>query len=154
MKRLILITIVASIFAVASLAQAATQTNNLGVSAQVAASCRISSVADIAFGAYDPTEANNNDAGTGNMVIRCVKNTNYQTYVTGARTMAGGGDNLTFEIYQEVGRSNVYPSANPGVAGVAADNSPITVNYYGRIPALQDVSVANYTATVVSTVEY
>jgi len=133
---------------------AGSATNNLGVQATVAASCRISSVTDINFGAYDPTVATNTDAA-GDMVFRCVKSTNYKTFISGARSLTGTGGTLTFELYSDSNRTAAYPTDNSGSATQAGSNAPVTKNVYGRIAALQDAGVgADYAATLTATVEY
>jgi spore coat protein U-like protein len=68
--------------------------------------------------------------------------------------MTNGTDNLNYELYQEAGRTTLWPAAAPGVTGTAPSIVPITLGIYGRIPALQDVSVGNYSGTVTITVEY
>ncbi len=135
-------------------AMAQTDTNDMIVTASVTASCRITSVTDIAFGAYDPTDPTDNDAGNGDISFRCVKGTAYSTYITGTRSMAGSGaDVLNFEIYTDVGRTTAFPSVT-GTGGTAASNAEITTDVYGRIAALQDVGVDNYSRTLTATVEY
>ncbi len=139
----------------ASVAAAQTDvTMNLGVSANVVASCRMSSVSNVGFGTYDPTDSNNDDDGAGSMTFRCVKATAYKTFITGTREMSGTTDTLTFELYTDAGRTTVFPSDNSGSSTNATSNAPVTANIYGRIPALQDVGVDSYSATLVATVEY
>jgi len=135
----------------------AQETNDLTVTATVAASCRITSVTDINFGAYDPTDSSDNDAGAGDINFRCVKGTSYDTYITGARTMhsATSSDDLDFELYSDAGRTTAFPSANPEDPDVAASNAEVTTDVYGRIAALQDVGVGDdYTVTLTATIEY
>jgi spore coat protein U-like protein len=139
-------------FAFSSAAWAGTATGNLTVSATVAAGCQISSIGGISFGSYDPLNSSPNDAA-GNIVFRCVKGTSYKTYISGTRTMTGGG-NLSFQLYSDSNRTTVYPNTNSGTGVQASSNSPVTQNVYGRIAALQDVTAANYSATLIATVEY
>lgn len=144
-----------ALLALAGVSMAATKTNNLNVTASVQANCTFSSVTDVAFGDYDPTSSTPLDA-TGDMTFRCTKNTAYQTYITGTRQMVGAthSDNLDFELYSDSGRTTVYPSSAPGVGGTASNNSPITLNIYGRIPAEQDVSVDTYSRALTATIQY
>jgi spore coat protein U-like protein len=132
---------------------AVTDTEDLGIQASVAATCRVSSTTAINFGVYDPTSATNSDAA-GNMVLRCVKNTSYKTYITGTRSMTTGGDTLTFELYSDSERSAAYPSTTPASGDTATSSAPVTKDIFGRIPALQDVGVASYSTTLVATIEY
>ena len=147
---------VAAIIGLSGLAEfsrAATKTNILQVTATVIASCNITSVTDIAFGNYDPISPVPTDA-TGSVTLQCAKDTAYKTYIVGTRTMTGGSDPLNFELYSDAGRTMTFPSDNSGTAVNAPDINPITENIYGRIPAQQNVGVANYSRTLTVTIEY
>jgi spore coat protein U-like protein len=156
-KRLLMLAIIAAIgiLALSSVSMAATKTNNLNVTASVAANCNITLVNDVIFGAYDPTSATDLDVN-GDITFRCTKNTAYKTYLVGTRQMVGAvnSDNLNFELYSDAGRTTVFASDNSGGSTNAANNSPITQTIYGRVPALQDVSVDNYARVMTATVEY
>ena len=154
MKRILMILAVASVVLVSVNAMAATDTSNLTSTVIVQTICTISSVTNLDFGTYDPTSATNDDDGVGDVTFRCTKNTAYDVYITGSRTMTDGTDTLNFEMYTDTPGGTVWPSSLPGVSGTTADNSPITQNIYGRIPALQDVEAGTYNGTVVVTVEY
>ena len=133
-----------------------TETSNLVISATVSASCRITSVTDINFGAYDPTDPTDLD-GAGDIRFRCVKGTSYDTYITGTREMNSvtSGDNLAFELYSDSGRTTVFPSANPSNPDTSANNGVVTTDVYGRVTALQDVGFGDdYTVTLTATIEY
>ncbi|MEW6186544.1 MAG: spore coat U domain-containing protein [Thermodesulfobacteriota bacterium] len=134
---------------------AATKTNNLNVTAAVQANCNFSSVTDVAFGDYDPTSATPLDVN-GDMTFRCTKNTAYETYIVGTRQMVGAveSDNLNFELYTDAGRTTAFLADNSGPTSNAPDNSPITQIIYGRIAALQDVSVDTYSRALTITIEY
>jgi spore coat protein U-like protein len=158
MKKRIIILVALIVFAILDLSgvsMAATKTNNLQVTASVAANCNIVSVTDIAFGAYDPLSATPLDVN-GDMTFRCTKNTSYKTYLVGTRQMVGAvySDNLNFQLYSDSGRTTVYPNDNSGASSNAPNFNPITATIYGRIPALQDVSVDSYSRTLTATVEY
>lgn len=154
MKKLIVILAALAVVLTAPSAMAATDTNPLAASASVAATCTIQSVTDLDFGTYDTSSATDDDDGVGNVVFRCTKGTGYDVYITGARTMTDGTDTLNFEMYQEVGRTTLWPSASVGVTGTAANNGNITLDIFGRITALQDVQVGAYVGSVTVTVEY
>jgi spore coat protein U-like protein len=154
MKKLILIIVALSLVIFAAQAKAATDTSSVTATATVAANCNVESVTNLDFGSYDPTSATADDDGAGDVSFRCTKGTAYNTYITGARTMTDGTDTLNFEVYQEAGRTTVYPNASPGSSGTAADNTVITSNLYGRIAALQDVQAGTYNGSVTFTVEY
>ena len=139
-----------------SMAMAAgTATSGLDVSATVSNGCRMISVTDIVFStAYDPTDPANNDTGAGDFEFRCTKGTDYDMYITGARTMTDGSDTLAFELYQDGGRTTVWPSVNPATPTTSADNSPVIMDVFGRISALQDVQAGPYAGSVTVTVEW
>src|SRR4029453_7004525 len=70
---------------------AATDTENLVVSASVTATCTIST-APVAFGAYDPTAATDLDA-TGSVTVLCTNGTaGYITLGQGANSDTGSTD--------------------------------------------------------------
>ena len=155
MKKILVLLVVMAFMSIAVSAFATTETQNLLVSASVANSCRITSVADVNFSTpYDPTDTSPNDSGQGNFAFRCTRGTNYDLYITGTRQMTNGTDNLNYELYQEAARTNTWPSALPGVTGTSASNAPVTVGLYGRIAAGQDVGAGAYNGTVVITVDY
>lgn len=154
MKRFLLMLVAIAVVFASANAMAATVTNNLTSQAVVVGTCSISSVTNLDFSTYDPTSATADDDGVGDVVFTCTKGTAYDVYVTGTRSMTNGTDTLTFEMYQETGRTTVWPSSAPGVTGTAANNSAITKNIYGRIAASQDVGAGTYNGTVVVTVAY
>ena len=137
----------------AEFSQAATKPNILQVTDTVIASCNISSVTDIAFGNYDPMRPVPTDA-SGSVILQCATGTAYKTYIVGTRIMTGGADTLNFDLYSDAGRTMTFPSDYSGTATNAPDINPITENIYGRIPAQQNVGVANYSRTLTVTIEY
>jgi len=152
-KKYVLLAVVLGILALASPVMGATATNSIAISATVSAACQISSVGNISFGAYDPLSATPKDAA-GNIVLRCVKGTSYKTYIVGTRSMSGGSDTLGFDLYTDAGRTTAFPANNSTGGVTASSSSPVTKDVYGRIPSGQDVGIANYTATLMATVEY
>jgi spore coat protein U-like protein len=133
----------------------ATASINLNLSAPVISTCEITSMTDVAFGVYDPLSGTNLDA-EGKMTFKCVKNTSYKTYLVGTRQMVGAvaAENLNFELYSDDGHTTVYPSDNSGGSFVSENNGLKTSMIYGRVPALQDVSVDTYSRVLTATVEY
>ncbi|MBM4137859.1 MAG: spore coat protein U domain-containing protein [Nitrospira sp.] len=154
-KVMVLLIAVAFILAAAS-AYAATVTSNFNVTATASGSCRITTAAsDVNFGTYDPTNPSPDDDGIGSAGFRCTKGSTYWTYITGTRQMTGGAETLNFELYSDAGRTTVYPSSKTGPGTTSPSNAEIISNYYGRIPALQDVTQGNvFSATLTFTVEY
>lgn len=132
-------------------------------SSRADAACTIST-SGINFGTYSVFSATPDDA-TGTVTVDC---TNADTNVSvtfstgssgtfGARTMKRGADALSYNIFAEASRTTVvgdgtsgsvyYFSSRPG-------NAPQTITLYGRIPALQDVSIGSYTDTVLASVNF
>jgi len=143
---------------------AQTATANLGVSATVAKNCSITTSA-VAFGSYDPvvTHATSPLDGSGSVVVTCTKGAGTRIDLgVGAnasgstRRMAGGGDFLTYELYQNTGRTTVWGSGASAGQTIAAAPSRAarTFTVFGRIPAGQDVSAASYNDTVVATINF
>ncbi len=144
---------------------AATSTAALAVSASVAANCTVST-APLAFGAYDPLvgNASANLDGTGTITVACTKGAASTIGLSlgnnatgGTRRMTDGASNyLTYEMYQDSGRSTVW--GNSGAAlltpATATSKTPRNFTVYGRIPGSQDIPAGNYTDTVTATVNF
>lgn len=154
MKKLMLIVIGLVLILSTVSAMAQTDTTALTASATVMGSCRLTSVTNLDFGTYDPTNPANDDDGVGDFTFRCTRGTNYDLYISGVRTMTDGTDTLNYDLYQDISRATVWAAASPGTTGISANNAPNITNIYGRIPALQDVQAGAYSGTVTVTVEY
>jgi spore coat protein U-like protein len=151
---------------------AATDTDNLLVSASVTATCTIST-APVAFGAYDPTAVSALNA-TGTVTVLCTNGTaGYITLGEGAnpngastpavplRQMAGGAaaaGRLGYLLYSEATRTTVW--GNTGTTGLShtGDGTSTALTVYGTIPAAQNVIAGSggtaYADTVVATVTF
>jgi spore coat protein U domain-containing protein, fimbrial subunit CupE1/2/3/6 len=144
---------------------AATATANLGVSATVTNNCTISTAA-LAFGSYDPVVANasTNLDGTGTVSVACTKGTTATVGLglggnasgSTRRMSDGGGNFLTYELYQDAGHVTVWGSAGAGLLSPAAAPSKNARNFtvYGQVVANQDVTAGSYNDTVVATVNF
>jgi spore coat protein U-like protein len=144
---------------------AATATANLGVSATVTNNCTISTAA-LAFGSYDPVVANasTNLDGTGTVTVACTKGASATiglglgSNASGStRRMGDGATNyLTYELYQDSGRTTVWGNAGAGLLSPAAAPSKAARNFtvYGRVTSNQDVPAGTYNDTVVATVNF
>ncbi|HEU4438452.1 MAG TPA: spore coat U domain-containing protein [Methylomirabilota bacterium] len=152
------------VLGMAAPAFAQTATANLGISATVNATCTITTT-PVAFGTYDPvvTHASSPLDATGSVVVTCTKGAGTRidlgtggNFSAGARRMAGGSDFLTYELYQDSGRTTVWGSgAGAGnTIGAAPSKAPRTVTVYGRVPGGQDVSANSYADTVVATINF
>jgi len=146
-------------------AAAATATANLPVSATVISNCTIST-AVLAFGNYDPVAANAaaNLDGTGTVIVACTKGATATvglglgSNASGAvrRMSDGGGNFLTYEMYQDAGRVTVWGNGAPNLLTPGAAPSKAARNFtvYGRVTSGQDIPAGAYTDTVVATVNF
>ncbi|MCE5232342.1 MAG: spore coat U domain-containing protein [Mizugakiibacter sp.] len=153
-------------------AQAGTASGSFNVTASVVPSCKVVSTADIAFGNYDPADANNTTAldAAGNVTVRCTKNTPAavtlnqgnnaaagSTCAAPSRQMADSGSNrLGYAIYKDASRTQAWgcDATNQASFTSAGIASPATLDTYGRIPAGQDVPAGSYSDTVAVTVTF
>lgn len=146
-------------------ASAATATANLGVSATVTNNCTISTAA-LAFGAYDPVAANASADldGTGTVTVACTKGSTATIGLglggnasgTTRRMTDGSSNYLTYELYQDAGRTTVWGTAGPGLLSPVAAPSKAARDFtvYGRVTSNQDVPAGSYNDTVVATVNF
>lgn len=158
--------------AVAAQAGPSPQTGSFNVTANVARSCSITGTSDVAFGAYDPADANFATPldASGSVTVRCTKNTTYNialgqganaasgsTCVAPARQMAAGAERLSYGLFSDAGRTTTWgcdASNDVTRTETTGPSSPDTVTVYGRIPAAQDVADGNYSDTVTVTVTF
>jgi spore coat protein U-like protein len=146
-------------------AQGSTSTANLTVSANVIKNCTISTT-PVNFGAYDPVAANATTPlnAIGNITVTCTKGAaakvglNAGGNAQGAtrRMTATAAEFLTYELYKDAGRTQVWGNTETdGLDIVAAPSrDPRTFTAYGSVAAAQDATVGNYTDTVVATVNF
>lgn len=150
-------------------ADAATATDNLSVTASVAANCSISTAA-VAFGAYDPIVTNASAAldGTGTVSVTCTDGASTTiTLAQGAnadvgstddapvRRMNDGGTNyLAYLLYSDAGRTTVWGNTAP--TGLAHTGSGLVTNLtvYGRTTGGQNVPAGSYSDTVIATITF
>ncbi len=137
----------------------------LSVTATVTSNCTISTTA-LAFGNYDAvvTNASTNLDATGTVVVACTKGAaatiglNAGSNASGStRRMTNGSDFLTYEVYKETGRTNVWGNASTGLydAGTATSSAAQTLTVYGRVASGQTgAAVGSYTDTLTATVNF
>ena len=158
-------------------AHAATSiTDTINVSATIAASCSISSVAAVDFGTnYNPSNTSPTYAG-GGITIACVKGThptialsggNNPDAVTGVRRMTNTsvpGEVLAYSLFKPTGAAFTCTQTETetwGASGLAVfDPGPAsgfgetTFNICGKIDARQDVITGTYTDQVIATITF
>ena len=127
-------------------------------SAQAAPSCKNLAVTALAFGTYDAYNATPTDSA-GTISYSCPPPTTPtvtidagQAFANGRRrmTLTGGTDWLSYDIFVDAARNTVW-SSTP--VSVPAGNI-VSVPYYARAFALQDVSVGSYSDTLVVTFNF
>ncbi|MSP38842.1 MAG: hypothetical protein EXR70_10165 [Deltaproteobacteria bacterium] len=130
---------------------ATTVSSTFSVTATVNDKCTIKTgPATYAFGVYDPTVATDLDTGSGSAVIKCTKGTTASITLTTPTVMTNGTDNLTHSFFQDASRATAFGT----VTYSSTSNADHTVNFFGRIPALQDVTTGSYTGTSSFNVTY
>src|SRR5712692_1498559 len=153
--------------ATSAFAASVSTTNTNNITASVAPKCTIGAFA-IAFGAYDPFSATPLDQ-TGTVTINCTKGTsgvislNLGVNASGAvrrmQDAGGAGNYLTYEIYDDAGRTTVWNAVSTVTLGPSASkNTALTATAYGRVAAGQDPQTGaaglNYQDTIVATVTF
>ena len=151
---------------------AATDTDNLLVSASVTATCTIATT-PVAFGAYDPTSVTALN-GTGAVTVLCTNGTaGYITLGEGThadaastpaipvRQMAGGAaaaGRLAYLLYSEATRTDVWGNTPTTGLNHNGDGTSTAITVYGTIPAQQNVIAGSggtaYADTVIATVTF
>lgn len=154
MRKTILAVLMFSVFIViAATAFAASVMSNFTVSATVINACSVNAN-NIDFGNYNPASPAPKD-GQGSLQLTCLAGTNYELYITGARIMTDGANNLNYELYTDAPRTSVWPSASPSpVSGATPDANPVTFDTYGRIATGQYVLAGPYSNVVAVVVAF
>jgi spore coat protein U-like protein len=146
-------------------AYAASQTASLTVSATVTNNCTIST-SPLSFASYDPVVANAsaNLDGTGRVTVACTKGaaptiglgTGSSASGSARRLADGSGNFLTYDLFQDSGRSVGWSNTGLGLLTTTAATSKAARDFtvYGRIAGNQDVPAGSYTDTVVATVNF
>lgn len=165
----------ALVLAAASPALAGTATANVGISANIANVCTITTGA-VAFGAYDPIVVNAASPlnASGTVTITCTKGAATTVSLGLGNNPAGsvrkmkdaGSDLLIYELYQPPnttpGTACSYASPTVwGTAGVnlftpaaAPDKNARTYNICGQVAGGQDLPAGSYADTVLATVNF
>lgn len=138
-------------FTANTLLAATTVSSTFAVQATVNDKCTIKTgPATYNFGVYDPTTTTDLDTGSGSAVIKCTKGTTASITLTTPTVMTNGTDNLTHSFFQDAGRATAFGT----VTYNSSSNADHTVNFFGRIPALQDVTTGSYAGTSSFNVTY
>ncbi len=156
--------VVAGLVGTAAHLRAGSATASLASSASISNNCTISTAA-LAFGAYDPVVANaaSNLDGTGTVTIACTKGAattialDLGSNASGStRRLTDGSSNyLTYEIYQDSGRTTVWGTgADVETPAAAPSKAARAFTAYGRVTSNQDSPAGSYADTVTATVNF
>jgi spore coat protein U-like protein len=167
MKALFVLTVVCALFT--ATATASTSTTNLSVTASVGGACVVSTNA-VSFGSYDPLSANASAAlnGTGTVTVTCTNGTDgtitlgeganadsgSSTSVPLRRMSDGAGNFLSYFLYQDPSRNNVW--ANTAGTGSVhnGDGTSTALTVWGQVTGGQNVPAGSYSDTVVVTITF
>jgi len=144
--------------------RAQTATAQLQVLTTVVKRCTITTT-NVALGNYDPITANLTTPldGAGAITVTCTQGTvatigidNGSNAQSGVRRMAGGASFLTYELYKDTGRTQVWGGTGAAQMTLPAAPSTAPRNYpvYGRVPQAQDVGAGAYLDTAIATVNF
>jgi len=132
------------------------------------AACNVSATA-VAFGIYDPLSGSPDDS-TGTINVHCTfllaLPLSYEVRLStggsgsyAARTLASGGNTLSYNLYTSASHATVWGDGSGGTGtvsfsslGLLSHNRNYTV--YGRLPAGQDAAVGSYSDTITVTLDY
>lgn len=137
-------------------AAAATQTANLGVSANIAGTCSIG-VGSMAFGAYSGAALN----GTATFTVNCTSGIGYaisanngNNFSTTRRLTSGAGNFLSYSLYTEATRTTTWDTTAGHTVLGSGSGADQTITVYGTIPATQSANTGNFSDTVTMTITY
>jgi spore coat protein U-like protein len=140
-------------------------TGTLPVSTTVGAICTLNS-AILNFGGYDPISTNAAIPldGVTTFQISCTKGLNViitmnsglnsgHTQQTTRAMSDGSGNYLSYELYINAGRSNVWTNTNP-LSFISTSYAMRTQTIYGRVPGSQNIPAGRYSDTVTITATF
>ena len=128
-----------------------------------AANCTIS-ITSVTFGSYNVFTVAHTDSA-GSVTYRCSGNANVMVTITtgqsgtfSPRRLANGAQQLAYNLFIDAARSVVWGDGSAGTQTHTQNNVPnntnVTVNVYGRIPAAQDVTAGSYADSVSVTINF
>ncbi len=128
------------------------------------AACTVSATA-VTFSAYNVFTATANTAN-GTVTYRCGREDHniLISISTGSsssftpRTLKKGTESLNYNLYLDAAFATIWGDGSGGTGDYTKSNPPnstdVNLTVFGRIPALQDVSVGSYSDTVVVTINF
>ena len=136
----------------------------LGSSAEAAPTCTISTTS-VNFGSYNVFASSATDS-TGTITITCngaahdvvVSLSKGASSSYNPRTMMMGSEVLSYNLYRDAARTSIWGDGTAGTSTYTnanpANNTPISVTVYGRVPASQDVGAGAYSDTVSAVINF
>ena len=139
------------------LADAATVTSTLAVSATVNTVCVVNSVGAMAFGAYTgiavTSSATLNYTCSNALPVQISFDKGVNGVSTATRVMKNASSTLSYQIYSDSARTTVWDDTTNKIA-VTGSGASATATIYGQIPAGQYPTAGAYTDTVTITFTY
>ena len=128
------------------------------VAARAEADCAISTT-PVAFGTYNVFSATPRDAN-GTVQINCTPREDIQvtlsrgsSSVFNPRTLRSGTNIVNYNLFRDAARTQIWGDGTAGTFTVTGNNvRNTTLTIFGRVPALQDATIGNYSDTIVATV--
>lgn len=132
--------------------------------AHAAPACTISATS-VNFGSYNVFAGSSTDS-SGTVTINCNGSAHNVTVTLsqGAsssfnpRTMTNGGETLTYNLYRDASRTQIWGDGTGGTSTYTnanpANNTDIVLTVYGRVPPSQDVSAGTYSDTVAAVINF
>lgn len=136
----------------------------LAFAGRAEAACTISTT-PVNFGSYDVFNTSATPAN-GTITYRCGAadhniTISISTGSSGSfanRTMKKITENLTYNLYLDTAFATVWGDGSGTTGQYSIKNPPngtdVPLTVYGRVPALQDVSVGSYSDTVIATINF
>jgi spore coat protein U-like protein len=126
------------------------------------ANCKITSVSDVNFGAYDVFSTAPNINGVGSLSIRCtggssaiVKLSHGLSHTFAPRTLRSGSNLLSYNLYTSATRSIVWGDGTGGTSVMSVGkNHSDNLDVFGSIPEGQDAAVGFYTDNIIVTINF
>lgn len=146
------------VLVISGTAAAATATQNLTASADIAASCAFGTAATLPFGSLTVGDLANgkNETTAAAVKITCT-NTGVAAKLYGGATrqMTKGTDVLAYEVYTDSGRTTALGTTALGGASVTANGTEQTITLYGKTTSGQGTKPSgSYSQALALTVEF
>lgn len=157
-KHSLLAVAMAASFGFATLATAATDSNNFDAVITLTNSCDVStaSISDLDFGSK--TIADTNIDTSTDITVKCTTNATYDVGLSGtigSRTMSKGAFTIPYEMYSDTSRTTAWGASSGTTVAGTGTGLDQTLTVYGRVASIPaSAEAGNYSDTVTVTVTY